>query len=68
MSVSGLCHVCESAEASHTCDQCGRAVCDQHHDDAFGLCLDCSAGVGRGSGSGTGEEPGHNDTGDSVRF
>ncbi|EMA49398.1 MULTISPECIES: hypothetical protein [Halococcus] len=67
MSVSGLCQVCESAEASHTCDQCGRAVCDQHHNDAFGLCLDCSAEAG-GGGAETDDGPGRSDAGDDVRF
>ena len=69
MSVSGLCQVCESAEASHTCDQCGRTVCDQHYDDASSLCLDCSAAAGRGNGeTGDGNGPGRSDAGDNVRF
>jgi len=38
MSVTGLCHVCEAAPASHTCPRCGRAVCEDHWDDDADIC------------------------------
>ena len=69
MSVASLCAVCESREAEHTCDRCGRGVCAQHHDDAFGLCLDCADGAG--SGPGGPDDPdgtGRDDVGDTVEF
>lgn len=50
MSVSGLCQICEGREARYTCERCGRAVCPQHYDDAFGLCMDCAEGAGSGPG------------------
>ncbi len=65
MSVSGLCQICESREANDTCDRCGRAVCSQHYDEAFGLCLDCAEGAGSDPGQPDG--PGRDDI-DDVRF
>lgn len=62
MSVSGLCQICESAEARGSCERCGRLVCEKHYDEAFGLCLDCSEG---GSGP---ERGGREDVGDDVTF
>lgn len=43
MSVSGLCQVCESAEADHTCGRCGRLVCENHYEDGAGLCVECAS-------------------------
>lgn len=42
MSLSGLCQLCESREAEHTCRQCGTAVCDEHYESANGLCARCA--------------------------
>jgi len=44
MSVTGLCHVCEAAPASHTCPRCGRAVCEDHWDDDADICTACAQG------------------------
>lgn len=41
MSVSGLCQLCESAEAEYTCGQCGRLACESHYEDGAGLCVEC---------------------------
>lgn len=48
MSVTGICQVCESAEASKTCDQCGASVCSGHYDDERGLCANCARRSGTG--------------------
>lgn len=42
MSFSGVCQVCESAEAAHTCDQCGAHVCETHYDREMGFCTQCA--------------------------
>jgi hypothetical protein len=70
MSVASLCAVCESREAERTCDRCGRGVCAQHYDDAFGLCLDCgdSAGSGGPGGPSDPDGTGRDDVGDTVQF
>lgn len=47
MSVTGICQLCESAEARHACDRCGRVVCDEHFDRESGLCIDCARDVSR---------------------
>jgi B-box zinc finger. len=48
MSVSGLCQVCESAEAQFQCRSCGALVCAKHYDRDTGLCTKCaSSGGGR---------------------
>jgi hypothetical protein len=48
MSVSGLCQVCESAEAEFQCESCGALVCRSHYDRGAGLCVDCArSGGGR---------------------
>lgn len=47
MSVSGLCEICTQGEVTHTCDRCGRLVCDDHFDEETGLCVECAAEVGR---------------------
>ncbi|ELZ49580.1 hypothetical protein C464_03861 [Halorubrum coriense DSM 10284] len=44
MSLTGLCQICEAATAEHVCDRCGRAVCDDHWDEAAGACSGCAAG------------------------
>jgi len=48
MSVSGLCEVCTTGEIDHTCDRCGRLVCEDHHDETTGLCIECAGEVGGG--------------------
>ena len=45
MSVTGLCEVCQQPDVDHTCDRCGRLVCDRHFDDEVGFCVECSADV-----------------------
>lgn len=67
MSVSGLCQICESREAEHSCGQCGRTICSQHYDEAFGLCMDCAEAAG-GGGPGQPGGPDRDDVGDTVRF
>ena len=48
MSVSGLCSVCEARQASHSCDNCGALVCEEHYDESRGFCAECaSAGGGK---------------------
>jgi len=42
MSVTGICQICESAEATFACDRCGRVVCDAHYDRETGLCTECA--------------------------
>ncbi|MFC7071317.1 hypothetical protein [Halobaculum lipolyticum] len=46
MSRSGLCQVCERAEATASCDRCGALVCGDHYDRERGVCADCLAGLG----------------------
>jgi len=46
MSVSGLCGICETAEATHRCDRCGNVVCDDHFDATTGYCTDCMRQLG----------------------
>jgi len=45
MSTVGVCQVCESAEATHTCESCGSLVCEKHYDDAAGVCQQCLGGA-----------------------
>lgn len=45
MSVSGLCQICERAEARHSCRICGRQVCEDHWNEAVGTCSPCAEGV-----------------------
>lgn len=47
MSVSGLCQICESAEASFRCEMCGNLVCTEHFDEAMGVCVECARSGGR---------------------
>jgi len=44
MSVTGLCQVCEAAQATHSCPRCGNAVCDDHWNDGAGACAACMQG------------------------
>ena len=53
MSVTGLCQVCEAAEARFSCGRCGRLVCPDHHDRDTGLCLECARESGLGGDGGT---------------
>ncbi|MFW5895997.1 MAG: hypothetical protein ACOCUA_01285 [archaeon] len=46
MSISGLCQICEAAEASHRCDRCGNLVCDDHFEATRGYCVDCVRQIG----------------------
>ncbi|MGB9987581.1 hypothetical protein [Salarchaeum japonicum] len=48
MSVTGVCQVCESADARHACGQCGRVVCSDHYDRETGLCTECARQYGDG--------------------
>ncbi len=48
MSVAGLCHVCESAAARHTCGLCGQAVCVDHWQSTANACSACARGTGGG--------------------
>ncbi|MFB6266994.1 MAG: hypothetical protein ABEI31_04975 [Halodesulfurarchaeum sp.] len=49
MSVTGLCQVCEGAEAKFSCGRCGRLVCGDHYDRGSGMCIECAreSGLGR---------------------
>jgi len=49
MSVAGLCELCERPDVDHTCDRCGRLVCDRHWDEDIGMCVECGAEVGQPS-------------------
>ena len=42
VSVTGLCQVCESAQAVDQCRRCGTLVCREHLDTETGLCADCA--------------------------
>lgn len=55
MSVSGLCGICQAAEAEAQCTRCGAMVCDDHRDERRGVCAECSAEF-PGSSSDTGTE------------
>jgi hypothetical protein len=48
MSVSGLCGICESAEARFRCESCGTLVCGSHYDREASVCVACAeSGGGR---------------------
>lgn len=51
MSVTGLCQVCQAAEARFSCGRCGSLVCGDHHDRSTGYCVEC-AKESKGGGSG----------------
>ena len=42
MSVSGLCEICESAQANHRCERCGTLACAAHYDTGLGVCTECA--------------------------
>jgi len=45
MSVTGLCEICQQPDVDHTCDRCGRLVCERHFDEETGLCVECASEV-----------------------
>jgi ribosomal protein L37AE/L43A len=57
MSITGVCQVCESAEARHSCQQCGRTVCDDHYDREIAVCEVCATDLRRGGGNDSGGGP-----------
>ncbi|WP_248516416.1 hypothetical protein [Salinarchaeum laminariae] len=63
MSVSGLCEVCQSAQAVHRCDRCGTVVCREHFAEALGYCTSCAA-EGRGGEGSEDVDP----SGDTFQF
>lgn len=67
MSVSGSCEICVTGAVAHTCGRCAQLVCDEHFDDATGLCVECVADVG---GEDTGQRIPENmpDGVDTYRF
>ncbi|ESP89048.1 hypothetical protein [Candidatus Halobonum tyrrellensis] len=48
MSVTGLCQICETAEAERTCGVCGAAVCEDDYDADAGACVECARIAGGG--------------------
>lgn len=72
MSLSGLCQVCESAEAEHACERCGAHVCEKHYDYEYDVCVQCASVLGEGDEvrDGTHDEPrvddGRDDTGPGL--
>jgi len=65
MSVSGLCEICQQPEVEHTCDRCGKLVCDRHFDEKSGVCSECAAELGRPDTPGE-RERGDDDLPDGV--
>lgn len=53
MGVTGVCQICESAEARHACERCGMLVCADHYDPELGFCADCAARIRRARGEGS---------------
>ena len=51
MSVSGLCQICETREATNQCANCGALVCDRDFERGAGICVQC-AGEGDVDGAG----------------
>ena len=49
MSVSTPCEICTTRPAEHTCDRCGRLVCEKHFDETTGYCVECAAEVTDGN-------------------
>lgn len=43
MSVSGLCGICQTGRATHTCELCGEVVCDDHYQGQSGACSLCAS-------------------------
>lgn len=62
MSVAGLCEICERPDVDHSCDRCGRLVCERHWDETTGLCAECGAEVGPGRNVGPDDFPDGVDT------
>jgi len=58
MSVTGLCQICEAAEARFVCERCGSLVCTEHYDEELGYCATCAAEVRAGRGDGEGRDDG----------
>ncbi|WP_435099779.1 hypothetical protein [Halarchaeum sp. P4] len=56
MSVTGLCQICESAEARFACDRCGAVVCRAHYDAELGVCAECASEQRRSQGVVEGDE------------
>jgi len=67
MSVTGLCQICETNEADHSCPNCGTLACADHWDEARGLCAQCAATVERGD-DGERVQPDDLDDDDVMRF
>ncbi|MEF8781980.1 MAG: hypothetical protein V5A39_01405 [Haloarculaceae archaeon] len=63
MSISSPCEICNTAAVRHTCDRCGKLVCDRHFDEDTGLCVECAAEVTRGDRE---DVPSGEDTPDGV--
>ena len=42
MSVTGLCGICERAEARYQCDRCATHVCENHYQHATDRCINCA--------------------------
>ncbi|GAA0645514.1 hypothetical protein [Salarchaeum japonicum] len=65
MSVTGVCQICESADARHACDQCGRVVCRDHYDRDTGFCTECARQYGDRETDESGERVGRDERGES---
>jgi len=61
MSVSGLCEICEQAQAVDRCERCGAVVCREHLAEGLGFCTRCAAEV-------QGDDPTPGEGGDTFRF
>lgn len=66
MSLSGLCEICERPGVEHTCDRCGKLVCDRHFDASVDVCVQCAAELGQGPQRG--DHPAGPDGVDTYRF
>lgn len=53
MSATGLCAICQSAEAVDRCERCGTLVCRDHLEAEVGFCVDCARSLRRGKGGDT---------------
>lgn len=66
MSITGLCQICETNEAEHSCPNCGTLACEIHWDEGTDLCVQCApAREGVGDGQVT---PDDLDDDDVMRF